>query len=795
MAYPFLFLVLSLAGGIFTASFFSFPFLLSALILTGSLSWIFFLFFKKSRLTLATLLLTTFLLGMALYTEKNADFEQNSLYRLKAPSYADFTGTLYKSPSHSLDRDYYYLKVKSVNYQGKEERISGCLRISIPHSTESSLSNKLLVGDTVRVSARLTLPREYRNFDLTPRVSLSKINGIHNQAFAKSPLLAEKIRAGQPFSLRRFISLIRHKLLNKLEKHFPGPKNSAISPQGTVLEALLLGERGRLDRSVTRSFQISGLYHLLAISGAHIAIISYFFFLVTRLLRVPDRMSYGLLIGFLIFFAFLVEGRPSVIRAAFMTIAFLVGKLLWKDVNLINTLSISAFFLLLFNPFNLFSLGFQMTFAATLSILLFFPKIMRFMPNLPFKISEILALSVSAQLGILPFMAVAFNRMTFSSLILNLAAFPLVAIVMALGYVMLFLSFLSFSLAHLASTILKTAIDLWLYVSRLSDNVSFLTYRIPTPHLLTILGYSVFLLSFLLPLRKKALKALFFTGFIACFGILISYPFSSHSKHLKITFIDVGQGDSILVEFPGQEKMLVDGGGTGIGYFDTGEKIVSPFLWKRGIKTIDYLVLTHAHPDHLNGLISIARNFNVREFWETTTPKDTPKYTELVESLSHNHIHPKRAMGDSLSVAGINIEILHPRGRTEENMWLNDNNQSLVMRFVYGETSFLLTGDIEREAEASILNQSKPIQSLVLKAPHHGSNTSSSMEFLQKVSPKIIVITIASHNRYGFPDPEPLKRYTQLGTTLYRTDIHGAIEFISNGRNVLVRTATGEKSK
>jgi len=185
-----------------------------------------------------------------------------------------------------------------------------------------------------------------------------------------------------------------------------------VSPSGAVLEALLLGERGRMSESITRSLQDSGLYHLFAISGAHIAIISFLIFSFLKVLKMPERTSYIILLFILVFYAMLVEGRPSIIRAAVMTMTFLIGKLIWKDTNLLNTLSLSAFVLLLFNPFHLFSLGFQMTFAATLSIVLFFPLIVRYMPKLPLNISDILVLSFTAQLGILPITALPLPRLS-----------------------------------------------------------------------------------------------------------------------------------------------------------------------------------------------------------------------------------------------------------------------------------------------------------------------------------------------------------------------------------------------
>jgi len=745
---------------------------------------------QKHKLSFLFVLFTTFLFGASLYTFSSRSFEENSLRKLKQTTYADFYGTLYKSPSFGIEKDYLFLKVKKVVYQNKEEKINGNLRITVPRSSEFPASLSLYTRDKVKVSARLLPYKNFQNFKTFSLDAYLKSQKIHNRASAKSPLLVEKIESGKKYSPIRLISVIRQKIQKKIKKHFSSPDTSSLSPQGAVLEALLLGERKRMDYSVTQSLQKAGIYHLFAISGAHIAIISFFLFSLFNLMRIPNRFSYLLVMAFLLFYVFLVEGRPSVLRATIMTLAFLFGKLIWRNVNLINTISISAFILLLFNPFSLFSVGFQLTFAATFSIILFFPKIIKLLPRLPLRISEIMAISLTAQLGVLPFIASSFNRVTFSSLILNFAALPLVALIMSCGYIFIPLSFVSSFLAQLLAKVLNYLIDLLIGCSHIFDSLTFISYRIPTPHLLTITGYFLFLYLLLLPLKIKRQKLILFLCFLVFFAVLISYPFSPKSKNLKLTFIDVGQGESVLVEFPGKRKMLIDGGGFPEGTFDVGENVVSPFLWKKGLKKIDYLVLTHAHPDHLNGLKAVSKNFKIGEYWEAYSPTEVEAYTEF-KSLLGSFIPIKRLFrGDSYQQKKVIIEVLHPEsGKTYVPTVHNDH--SLVLRLLYGQTSILLPGDIGTDAENKILENSREIQSQVLKSPHHGSRTSSSKAFLDRVAPEIVVISIGLGNRYGLPDHEVLERYKKMGIKVYRTDHHGAVEVSSDGQRIYVRTASG----
>ncbi len=200
------------------------------------------------------------------------------------------------------------------------------------------------------------------------------------------------------------------------------------------------------------------------------------------------------------------------------------------------------------------------------------------------------------------------------------------------------------------------------------------------------------------------------------------------------------------------------------------------------------MVLTHAHPDHMNGLKAVAQNFKITNYWECFSPKDSDSYIQLMESLSSRVIKQKMFKGDTVYVGGTQIQVLHPvKGETVVHKV--HNNQSLVLRFAYGQDSFLLTGDIEREIEAKILKNHVAVDSTVLKSPHHASISSSSLEFLEKVSPKVIVISVGKGNWYGLPHPDVLERYEHVEATVYRTDIHGAIEITSDKQGISVRTA------
>lgn len=788
MPFPFLFLALSLIIGIWLSSTYALPLGPAVILLAAGLAggWIFFAL-KKHTLGFLLLLLATAGLGAGVYSSFDGRYERNPVHNFQQSTYADFYGTLYRSPSPGLDRDYLYLRVEKIVYGNKDERARGNLRISVPHSTEFPSRRDLTTGDFLKVSAQLVPLRDYKNFEEPFSKQYLKNQLLHNLAATKSPLLIERVKTNRAYFLLRWISILRQKCQKRIEQNFVSAQApQQMSLEGAVFEALILGERGRMDPAATLSLQKTGLFHLFALSGGHIAIIFFLLFTLLKYLRVPTRLSYILLIVLLIFYSLLVEGRASFLRATIMSVAFLLGKLFWKDVHLLNTISLSLFFLLLLNPFQLFDLGFQLTYAATLGIILFMPKLMKLLPRLPLKISETFAMSLTAQAGVFPLIASSFHRIIFSGLALNMIGIPLVGLIMAVGYVFLPVAFLWGALAKLTALVIAFLIKVFMLSTHLLDGLHFLSYRIPTPPTFVVVGYFLFLLLFLLPPQARTIKLASIPGFAACLALLIFYPFSAATKNFKITFIDVGQGDSILVEFPGHKKMLIDGGGLPVGTFDVGESVVSPFLWNKRIKRIDYLVLTHAHPDHLNGLAAVARNFRIGEFWEVAGPPEDKTYAELKKSLLD--IPQKRVFeGFRLGEGGVTIEALFPRADVPPTI-IPDNDQSLVLRISYGSTSFLLPSDIGINPEREILERAGELKSQVLKSPHHGSNSSSSILFLKGVAPEVIVISVGRSNAFGLPQADILERYRESGAKIYRTDLDGAVEISSDGQKISIRT-------
>jgi len=753
-------------------------------------SWAFY-GVQKNGLSFIFVLLAVAASGAVLYSFSGRTYEANPLRRYESDDYLDVSGWLLASPGREPDRDVLLIRVESVRDRGKERAVPGNLRLTVPLQPGKRDRLRLSAGDRIMASVRLSSGGAFKNFGGFSYDSHLKSRNIHRRAFTKSSLLVEKEEGGRGIPLLRSISRLRCALQKSLELSFPSADGTDISPAGAILEALLLGEDGRMDAGTVLSLQETGLYHLFAISGGHIAIITLLLFSVFRLIRIPRRPSYLALIFFLVFYTLLVEGSPSVLRATVMTLAYLVGRLLWKDVHILNTISFSAFVLLLSNPFNIFDAGFRLTYAATLAIILFGPPLIKLLPRLPLKTSEMTALSISASAGVLPIIAESFNRVTFASLILNYAAIPLVGLIMGIGYAFLPVSVALHAAAPPFVFTLEFLVDMFSRLSRLLEGVSFLSYRVPTPHGWTVAGYYLFLGLLLVRPRFRAQRPVTAAFFSAFFAVIVVYPFSPSSRDLVVTMIDVGQGDSVLIEFPGRKRMLVDGGGFADSPFDVGEKVVSPLLWRKGFKKIDFLVLTHPHPDHLNGLVAVARNFRVGEFWEGRPPPGGETYAELLAALPPSVVRRRIGRGFRRDVGEVRVDALHPGPGEGPGPPAAANDSSLVLRVSLGGTSFLLAGDIGSGAEREILEAGESLRSTVLKSPHHGSGASSSGPFLEHVCPSDILISVGEGNRYGFPSPAALERYRKTGGSVYRTDLLGAVECSTDGRRIRVRTGSG----
>jgi competence protein ComEC len=717
------------------------------------------------------------------------EYRQNSLRNQQAEEYVEITGRLARSPGRELERDVLTLEVESLSARGRTSAVKGIMRLNVPFVRGGRGRLRLSAGDRLRASVKLAGPAGFRNFGVFSYERHLETLGVHRRASTKSVLLIERLPEGARRSPRTLFSRLRGRFERALETFFPG-RDGDISPTGAVLEALLLGEDGRMSPETVFMLQRSGLYHLFAISGSHIAVVAFLLFSALKALGMSGRGCSLTLALFLVFYTMLVESSPNVLRATIMAETLLVGRLVSRDVSILNTLALSAFILLAANPMSLFEAGFDLTYAATLSIVIFAPRIARRLPKLPFGLAELTAMSAAASLGVLPIIARNFNRVISASLVLNLAAVPLTGVIMGVGYVFLPLAVALPGPARYVAVLLGFMTAVFTRVATLLDPFPVFSFRVPTPGAWVVCGYAAALLLAALEPKRRPLRvaAAALAGLFIL--LMIAPPHPPAARGLKVTMIDVGQGDSFLVEFPGRKKMLIDGGGLTGTSFDVGERVVSPFLWSKGIRRLDFMVASHAHPDHIGGLAAVAGNFKVGELWEAASQPAAKVLTALEGALRPGTARLRLSAGYVREVDGVTVEVLHPAGGTGAE-GADPNEASLVLKLTYGEKSFLFTGDIGPEAESELLRSGADLRSDVLKAPHHGSARSSSKAFVEAVRPEVVLIPVGWGNPFGFPGRAALENYRGVNALVLRADLDGAAEVATDGRALRARSYAG----
>ncbi|MBI4042176.1 MAG: DNA internalization-related competence protein ComEC/Rec2 [Deltaproteobacteria bacterium] len=726
------------------------------------------------------------------------------------------------------------IEVDSLSTARKSFSTRGWVR-GHPSRREEGEFPSLEPGERIALSGKISLPRDYRVpgvFSWKRWFAEKKIDAVMH--FDSSSLTRRSRSQGSAWAqgydrVQRGIHFLHSKLSLIFFK----------SPYGYVYRALVLGDTSGFSKEFSEILIATGTIHIFVVSGWHFGLIGLFFLASARrfALLFPALQRINLagctalfsLMGVTLFLALCPTGVPTG-RAFLASLLFFGCILAGRRVSFAFLLLVTAFLTAFYYPHSAEGASYQLTFSALIGIYIGHRVLA------PVRwYSKLGVTTAAAYLATVPILAYHFHRISLVAPLANLLITPLISLLL---FPFLAAGVATAPLEDLSHLLLRGADRVWevmAFICRALSEVPYAHLQIFPPTLFELwlyylaIGVLLYIYAskrpsiskstsrssvkfeytasgefFRLPLAKRVGK---FLMIIVVLGIAFDLAYwycKLHPRHLVFSFLDVGQGDSILIEFPGGKTMLVDGGTRGWqkeSAFDLGKTVVLPYLRHKRRKSIDYLVLTHTDLDHLGGLLSVVQGVGVKEVWLAQW-RDAKEHfydwlraveeREIPIYLLHNRLRPERIGRASVEVIWPPLSLL-VRKTTEPD---HANDRSLVLKLTDGNRAALLTGDIGENVEDAILKEFHfvrgNLRADLLKVPHHGSGYSSSIDFLRAVEPKVAVCSVGLENRYGHPAPRAVARYRLAKIPLLMTESSGTVVVHLKEDSVIAKDFEGE---
>ena len=797
MSRPFLYITSSLVLGIFISSFLKIPVYLPIAL---GISFAFGALIKSRlvRFSHIALYIAVFFLGMARFQFSSELPQEGILSHVReTPVRVALRGIVINDP---VERDVVFgtkkrsfiLSALSIKDNGLWKRTSGLVKVN-----DYARGEEFEYGDEVLLDGFISSPVSLKNPGLFNYGDYLKRQGIYVIFRVKEGGITKSMRSASSSSFARFAYKIRHRIRYLIDTYFEKPYNA-------LIKALITGDRSDIGKSVNDDFIKTGTVHILSISGQHIAIMSAILFFLFRAFYVNKRLSLILTLIFMVFYSFIAGSSPPIIRSVIMFAIFVSGYIIGRDSDMLNSLSAAAFIMLIWNPFNLFDPSFQLSFLSLASIVVYAPKIDKVLgldmrrkdkhPSERFKlyILKSVSISLAAWLGTWPVVAYYFNIISPIAVISNLVIIPFVFLLIAGTLLFLPLSMLHPFFGNVFSQAISLNAEALFYLNHLLSIIPFSHLRIGAPSYTFMVLYYLALAVVtssgkkLHEFAKRINGKTVITALIALNIIIWPAAIRPGDSALKITFLDVGQGDSAVLNLPGGGVALIDGGSGGHdGAGDMGREIVAPYLWNSGVKKIDIVVASHFHEDHIGGLIYVLDNFKIGCVMDNgeADSKDSLRreYNNLIKKKKIKHVSLEK--GDEIALSdGVKIYVLNPR--SEENL-KDSNDSSLVLKVVYKNSSAIFCGDVSSKAMEHMIAMDGILKSDILKVPHHGGGVgelSIAQKFFKTVNPEFSVISVGRINNYNAPSKKLTGILTDLGSSTYETKHFGAVIFVSNGK-------------
>jgi len=796
-------------AGIFLGSKLSLPLLALAFGLIP-FALIPFLPSSKKSLIVAGLCLLALLGGGLHFPSSLPPVDEHSLCFYNDAGIVEIQGMVADEPDI---RDRYCLLTFSANdvtANGEKEEVSGTALIRVPRYPAYRY------GDVLKIMGRLETPPQFEDFDYKSYLARQ---GIYSVIYYPE---VEVLDHSQGFKPLQWIYSLRERLSASLARALP-------EPQGSLAQAILLGLRGNIPDSLYGAFSRTGTAHLLAISGLHISIIIAMFLSFGILVFGRQRSIYIWLTLVLTWLYALLAGmHPPIIRAAIMGSLFLIAEYLGRQRSAIIALAFAAAVMVGIQPHVLWSVSFQLSFLAMAGLVLLYPyfqvwgrkgvaSLFRARERIAAAggmITDGFAATLAAIVAVGPLIAYNFGVVSLVALPATFFSLPALPFIIVTAALVAFTGLFALLAAQIFGWLAWLFLSYIVFIVRGFDALPYSSIEVATVSTWHVWGYYVILAGVIASLKHRKQLADFSSRlisgikkvaegipkprlgfstkwlilpFLVVVILVWSVALTTPDDKLHVSFLDVGQGDAILIQTPNGQDILIDGGPDPQKInLELGERL--PF-WDR---TIDLVVCTQPQADHVTGLVEVLLRYKVKQVLEPGVSYNSSIYQEWLRLVEDKGIEYNIARaGQEVDLGnGIKMEVLNPPATLYEGTSHDVDNNGVVLKLTWGKVSFLFTADIREEAEFELIGQRANLKSTVLKVAHHGSKTSTTSQFLAAVDPEVAVISVGADNTFGHPSPEVMERLIdRLGEdNVYRTDEDGTVELITDGDRLWVRT-------
>lgn len=704
-------------------------------------------------------------------------------------------GVVISRPVTSGERTSFMLRSRQIIIANKAYPVNGTLLVFIPGAKCLAVR-----GDYIRCEGKVGIPRRLGlagEFDYARYLAMQGIAAtIQLGNFRKVAVIGGKKQDG----FLRWTDDIAMKFSSFIDSSVKNEQAAA------VLKALLIGDQKKISPELNSAYSRAGVNHILSISGFHVGIIAFVVSITFTTLLCQSQilalrfnlrhLSLFCALPFMLWYLFITGAAAATSRAVIMLVIVAATLLIERESDGINSLIIAAFLLIILYPPVLFDVSFQLSFCALWGIIVFMDMTERITAKIEKtwqrQIMVFMLVSLAASIFTAVPVLFTFHQASLNGLLANFIIVPLLGYgATVLGFAGLVFSFVSLPLSSIllifAGWLTTAANDMTLIFARLPV---FTSYSVTSLDMALFLFF-IFSITFV---PHKRLR-LIFSILIPIIAIIIHIAGdkTSNDGKLHVTMLSVGQAESIYIKLPDGKNVLVDAGGyLQESEHDFGERILAPALYSMGVKRLDTIILTHNHPDHMGGIPYLLDRFNVGQFLQSDISSKSLDFRDSVMKAIRNKKIASRNIfaGMTLQLSkNVTIEILSPSKDDAELSANQDlNEKSVVFRLLYGNFKMLFTADAGFETEQRLLKQNIPLSATVLKVGHHGSRYSTNNEFLNRVNPKIALISAGYENRFALPADDTLQQLKGFGIKVYRTDLDGSIEIITDGNDLKVDT-------